>query len=133
MNKTLRNIKQKMGAIQFGLLRMRDNEERITTLQVKLAENEGIMLSCLVTDALHGKKLLNQTVNLIQKCHNDYLYIAGKVTDEDKTSNKILSVEITKACWFVKKSKGDVSWLQQKYIYEHSNITAPGIQAIEAA
>jgi hypothetical protein len=124
MNKTLRNIKQRMGAIQFGLLRMRDNNEQVTTLQVKLAENEGAMLSCLVTDTLPRKNLLNQSVNFIQKCHNDYLYIAGKVTDANKDSKKILSVEITKACWFVKKSKGDVSWLQQKYIYEHTNTPA---------
>jgi hypothetical protein len=113
-----------MGAIQFGLLRMRDNDEKVTTLQVKLAEHEGAFLSCLVTDTLPRKKLLNRTVNLIQKYHNDYLYIAGKVTNEMQNSKKILSVEITKACWFVKKSKGSVSWLQQKYIYD---TTAPTV------
>jgi hypothetical protein len=122
MNKTLRNIKQRMGAIQFGLLRLRDQDEQVTTFQVKLAENEGAMLSCLVTDSVPRLGLLNKSVNLIQKYHNDYLYIAGKVTDEMQSGKKILSVEITKACWFVKKSRGSVSWLQQKYVYEPANV-----------
>lgn len=117
--RTLRSIKEKIGDIQFGLLRFREKNEQMT-LQVKLAENEGSFLSCLLTDAI-PEKMINRDVNLIQKCHDDYLYVAGTVTDALPDSNRILSVEIKKACWFVKKSRGSTSWLQQKYIYEQSN------------
>jgi hypothetical protein len=44
-------------------------------------------------------------------------------------SKRILSVEITKACWFVKRSRGNVSWLQQKYIYEQGKIVGTGMEA----
>ena len=117
MNKTLKNIKQRAGAIQFGLLRVTDKKEQVT-LQVKVAENEGDMLSCLVTDEMPGKGILNKHVNLIQKYHDDYLYIAGRVKDEMSNGKKILSLEITRASWFVKKTKGNITWLQQKYLYE---------------
>src|SRR5688572_7738585 len=99
MSKTLSSIKHKIGAIQFGLLRFNESNEQ-QTLQVKLAENEGPILNCVVTDPVHGQKLLNKQVNLIQKHHDDYLYIAGKVTDEGELNKKILEVKITKACWF---------------------------------
>ena len=123
MNKTLKNIKQRAGAIQFGLLRVHDMDDQCT-LQVKVAENEGDMLSCLVTDEVPGQGILNKNVNLIQKYHDDYLYIAGRVMDEMPNGKKILSLEITRACWFVKKTKGNISWLQQKYIYEPSRDAA---------
>src|ERR1700730_2427388 len=111
MNKSLNCIKQKIGIIQFGLLRYRDRDQQLS-LQVKVAENEGALLSCIITDVLPGKKMLNRNVRLIQKYNDDYLYIAGKVMDEMEKNKKILSVHITKACWFVKKSRGSVSWLQ---------------------
>lgn len=117
MSNTLSSIKTKIGAIQFGLLRFNESNEQ-QTLQVKMVENEGPVLNCVVTDPAHGKKLLNKQVNLIQRHHDDYLYIAGKVTDEGELNRKVLAVMITKACWFVRKSKGNVSWLQQKYFYE---------------
>ena len=117
MNKTLRNIKQRVGAIQFGLMRVHDRSGQFT-LQVKVAENEGDLLSCLVTDDIPEKSMLNKNVTLIQKYHDDYLYIAGRIKDEMATGKKILSVEIRRACWFVKKTKGTTSWLQQYYIYD---------------
>ena len=117
MNKTLKNIKQRAGAIQFGLLRVQNSAEPVT-LQVKVAENEGEMLSCLLTDEVPRHGLLNKQVNLVQKYQDDYLYIACRVKDEMPIGKKIISLEILKACWFVKKTKGNISWLQQKYIYE---------------
>lgn len=117
MNKTLKNIKQRVGAIQFGLLRIH-GEESPVTLQVKVAANEGDMLSCLVTGDLPGNGILHKQVNLIQRHQDDYLYIAGRVKDEMANGKKIISLEITRACWFVKKTKGSISWLQQKYFYE---------------
>jgi hypothetical protein len=116
-NKTLSSIKTKIGAIQFGLLRFSDANEQ-QTLQVKLAENDGPSLNCILTDTAYNRKMLNKQVNLIQKYHDDYLYIAGKVTDEGELNKKVLAVQITKACWFVRKSKGSISWLQEKYVYD---------------
>src|SRR5687767_4864156 len=117
MNKSLKSIKQRVGNIQFGLLRVRDEHDNFT-LQVKIAENDDILLSCLITDTVPGQDLLYKNVTLIQKSQRDYLYISGIITDELANNRKILSVEINKACWFIKKSRGNVSWLQQKYLYE---------------
>jgi hypothetical protein len=117
MNKTLRNIKQRVGDIQFGLLRVQGGESTLT-LQVKVADNVGDLLSCLVTDEVPGNGILHKQVNLIQRHQDDYLYIAGRVKDEMTNGKKIISLEITRACWFVKKTRGSISWLQQKYVYE---------------
>jgi hypothetical protein len=117
MSKSLSSIKHKIGAIQFGLLRFNTSDEQ-QTLQVKVAQNEGPILNCVLTDMVPTQKLLNKQVNLIQKYHDDYLYIAGTVTDEGQKNKKVLAVTIMKACWFVKKSKGNISWLQQKHVYD---------------
>ena len=111
-------IKQRAGAIQFGLMRFRENNEN-RTMEVKLADSDGELLSCITADNPY-KRLLNKRVNLIQKYHDDYLYIAGRVTNEGQKNKKVLAVQITRACWFVKKSKGSTSWLQEKYVYDSS-------------
>lgn len=117
MDTQLYLIQQKICAIQFGILRVHDQNAKIT-LQVKTSSNIDNSLNCLVTENSPGKDLVNKHVNLIQKHHNDYLYITGQVADEVNGKGKILSIRILKACWFVKRSKGSVSWLQEKYIYE---------------
>jgi hypothetical protein len=118
MDKNLLHIQQKIGAIQFGLLRIVDKDDKIT-LQVKTRANADNSLSCLVTDKMPGQNLVNKNVNLIQKSHEDYLYITGRVSEEVNKKRKILSIHVLKACWFVRRSKGNVSWLKQKYIYEN--------------
>ncbi len=118
MNKKLLHIQQKIDSIQFGLLRLRD-EEAHDTWHVKTTTNEDNSLNCIITDELPGRKLVNKEVNLIQKHHDDYLYITGTVNEEVNRKSKILSIRILKACWFVRKSKGGISWLQEKYIYEN--------------
>jgi hypothetical protein len=118
MNKQLQHIQQKIGAIQLGLLRIRDEKVKLT-LQVKTSTNEDNSLNCVVTDEVPKRKLINKNVNLIQKSHNDYLYITGQVSDEVNGKGKILSIVILKACWFVRRSKGNISWLQEKYTYEN--------------
>jgi hypothetical protein len=119
MDKQLLYIQQKIGSIQSGLLRVRDDEKAKLTLQVKTSANDDNSLNCVVTDDFSGRKLLNKNVNLIQKSHNDYLYITGQVSGEVNGKGKILSIRILKACWFVRRSKGSVSWLQEKYTYEN--------------
>jgi hypothetical protein len=118
MNKELLYIQQKIDSIQSGLLRFRDKDAQMT-LQVRATTNDDDSLNCIVTDNSPRNKLLNRNVNLIQKNHDDYLYINGTVSEEINKKNKILSIHILKASWFVRKSEGNVSWLQEKYIYEN--------------
>src|SRR5258705_10247833 len=117
-NKNLSLIKQRIGDIQCGLLRFEDKNKQVT-LQVKLTANEGTSLNCIVTNE-YPQKLVNKNVHLIQKYHDDYLHIAGKISGEIKSNNRILAVQIERACWFVRQSKGNVSWLRQKCLYETS-------------
>jgi hypothetical protein len=118
MNKKLLEIQQKITSIQNGLLRIRDEKNAKFTLHVKTTTNEDDSLNCLLADDTWKRKLLNKEVNIIQKSHNDYLYITGQVEDEVTKKGKILYIRILKACWYVRKRKGSVSWLQEKCLYE---------------
>ena len=118
MNKKLQLIQQKIDAIQSGLLRFRDKDAQMT-LQVRATTNDDDSLNCIITDNSPRGKLLNRNVHLIQKSHDDYLYINGTVSEEVNKKSKILSIHILKASWFVRKSNGSVSWLQEKYMYEN--------------
>jgi hypothetical protein len=113
-------IKQRIGDIQYGLLRFEDKNKQIT-LHVKVTANEDTSLNCIVTDE-YSQKLMNKNVHLIQKYHDDYLHIAGKVSEEIKKNNRILAVEIERICWFVRHSKGSISWLSQKCLYETTQL-----------
>ena len=117
MDKKLLTIQQKIGAIQLGLLRFQDKKSQVAWL-VKTTANDDNSLNCVISDDSPKRKLLNKNVNLIQKSHEDYLHITGRVSEEINKKGKILSIRILKACWFVRRSKGSVSWLKEKYIYE---------------
>lgn len=119
MNKKLHYIGQKIEAIQFGLLRYHDKKDRIT-MHVTAKTNGDNTLICITTGNADIKKLVNKKVNLIQKSEDDYLYISGEVKEKPDADKKILFISIVKACWFVRKSKGSLSWLQEKYIYDIS-------------
>ena len=119
MRNKLHFIQQKIDSIQFGLLRLRDEKDARKTWQVRTTTNEDNSLNCIITDEAPRRKLVNKNVNLIQKYRDDYLYITGTVDEEVNHRGKILSIRILKACWFVRKSRGGVSWLQEKYIYEY--------------
>ena len=117
MNKKLHYIGQKMNAIQFGLLRYHYNEERITIHVTAKIDGENSLV-CTLTGNEDLKKLRNKRVNLIQKSEDDYLYITGQVEESVEKSAKTISVRILKACWFVRKTKGALSWLQEKHTYD---------------
>jgi hypothetical protein len=102
-NKNLSLIKQRIGDIQCGLLRFEDKNKQVT-LQVKLTANEDTSLNCIVTNE-YSQKLVNKNVHLIQKYRDYYLHIAGKVSGEIQKNNRILAVQIERACWFVRQSK----------------------------
>jgi hypothetical protein len=105
-----------MVSIQLGLLQYRHNGKKIT-LHVKMAVTEGESLHCVVSGDFPAQKLLNRNVTLIQKDHDNYLYIGGRISKEMRTDIVVLSLDLTKACWFIRKRKGGVTWLQEKYIY----------------
>lgn len=119
-NTAFQIIKQKINAIQHGLLRFRDKHGQIS-LQVKTTANNDVSMDCISVDFLPAKRFINRNVNLIQKYHNDYLYITGVVTNEINGRSKILSIRILKASWFVKKERKSVSWLEEKYMFETKN------------
>jgi hypothetical protein len=116
-NKSLSLIKKRMGDIQCGLLRFYEKNKHVS-LHVKVSAHDDTFLNCIVDNEVAGKKFMNKKVSLIQKYHNDYLHIVGIVCEEIQKGKRILSVQIERACWFVRHSKGNVSWLQQKYQYE---------------
>ncbi len=116
MNKKLHHISQKVDVIRFGLLRYHYKEERIT-IHVSAKINGANSLVCRLTGNEDLKKLRNKRVNLIQKSDDDYLYISGQVTETTSRDKKEVFICILKACWFVRKSRGSLSWLQEKHIY----------------
>lgn len=116
MEKTRPNIREKIGAIQVGLLRYSHKGKKLS-LPVRIAVEENDSLNCVIADELPPQKLLNKNITLIQKDHDNYLYIGGRISREVQRNRLVLSIDITKACWFIRKSKGSVTWLQEKYIY----------------
>ena len=117
METTQHIIHEKINAIQIGLLRCTHKGEKIS-VPVKIAIGDNNQLNCVATlDTVPARKLLHKEVTLIQKDHNNYLYIGGRINHEVRNKTLIFSMDITKACWFVRKSKGSVTWLQEKYVY----------------
>jgi hypothetical protein len=116
MDATIHNIQQKIDAIQNGLLRYRYNGKTVS-LHVKIAVNDGDTLNCIVSGELPMQTLLNKNVTLIQKDHENYMYIGGRITNQAQKNTLILSIDIKKACWFIRKRKGSVTWLQEKCVY----------------
>jgi hypothetical protein len=115
MNKNLHYISQKIDSIQFALLRYDDKKGRIT-MHIKAKTNDNNSLVCTLDGNDDPKKLKNRDVNLVQKSGDDYLYISGKVTEIRLSKNEVC-ISILKACWFVRKSRGNLAWLQEKHIY----------------
>lgn len=115
MEKTTLNIQEKIGAIQLGLLRYKHNGKKIT-LSVKIAVNENNSLS-IISDEAPVQKLVNKNVTLIQKDNENYMYIGGRISKHAQKDTSLLSVDITKACWYVRQTEGSVTWLQEKCVY----------------
>lgn len=116
MSNKLQLIRQKVEDICYGLLRFSEGDER-QTLQVSTSFDHNHLLNCIIQNEGENNSLLNRQVSLIQKNENDYLYLTGQV-DEEVRGYKIVSLRITKACWFIRKRKGNVVWLQQKCVYQ---------------
>jgi len=120
MNKPLHNVEnsihEKICSIQLALLRYKQDGKQMT-LHVRIAVDEEDRISCVASDDLPVHKLLNKNVVLIQKDRENYLYIGGRIIRESKKNKLLLSIDIKKACWYIRKSKGSVTWLQEKCQY----------------
>jgi len=117
MNNTLQKILRKVESVQVGLLRVENKNEKLL-LQARAGASQD-HLNCIIEKNNKSDSLLSRNVSLIQKDKQDYLYISCKVKEEiQNKSAVIMSMEVLKACWFTRRSKGSVSWLQQKYTYE---------------
>jgi len=118
MEITQLTIREKIVAIQIGLLRYKYKGEKIS-LPVQITLQEGNLLNCVATDfdCLNGKKLLNKNITLVQRDDDNYIYVGGRIHREVRSDKLVLSVYVTKACWFIRKRKGSVTWLQEKLVY----------------
>jgi hypothetical protein len=111
------NIQEKIDSLQNALLRFKHNGKKVS-LCVKVTVNEDDSLNCLlVSDDLPFQKLSNKDVTLIQRDHENYMYIGGRIAQKAKANKMILSIDIQKASWFIRRSKGSVTWLQEKCVY----------------
>lgn len=118
MDKKLQRIRHKVTDIQLGLLRFTEKGKRIA-LQVKATESiNASSVDCIVINDDHNKQILNKDVNLIQRSHNDYLYLQGRISGEVRNRTRVLSIDIHKASLFVRKTRGTLSWLQETCRYE---------------
>ena len=123
ISQNLGQIHRKIDEIKVGLLRFHDNDT-LVSLHVRVKSNGSCdSIDCFIGDNADIKKLVNGPITLIQKSDKNYLYLAGKIERPDDKNNKIFSIRILRACWFVLKSKDSVSWLQEKYIYDISQAT----------
>ena len=121
MDNTLQKILRKVESVQVGLLRAENKNEKIL-LQARAGSNQDL-LNCVVHKQEEDTLSYDfRQVNLIQKDKQDYLYITCRVKEQTQNNKAVvMSMEVLKACWFTRRSKGSVSWLQQKYSYEKAS------------
>jgi hypothetical protein len=117
MDKKLQRIRHKVSDIQLGLLRFMDEGQRISLLVKAARSSEDNSLNCVLVEDAPGRKFLNKDVNFVQRSHNDYLFVRGKISQEARNGSRFLSLSIEKACWFVRRSRGHVTWLQETCTY----------------
>ena len=119
MNRNFYPISQKINSIQVALLRYHVKDENITQHVVMKAYDDQTII-CALTDTTKPsfRKMTGRRVNLIQKSNNDYIYLSGVVLEKEGINKRTLYIKLFKACWFVRKSKGTLSWLQEKHCYD---------------
>jgi hypothetical protein len=116
MIQNLHSIQKKIDDIGLGLLRFRENKLQVS-IQIRAKCGKDNLIQCYCADEKNDLlKLRNKKVTLLQKSNDDYLYIAGHLEPLPGNS-KTLPIRIFKACWFVRKRNGRVTWFQEKHIY----------------
>ena len=115
MIQNLQSIQKKIDDIGFGILRFRENKLQVS-IQISAKCDKDNSIQCYATEKNDLLHLKNKKVSLLQKSNNDYLYIAGE-TEHLPGNPDTLSIRIFRACWFVRKRKGRITWFQEKHIY----------------
>jgi len=118
-NSTLVHIHNKVNEIKSALVRFQDNDIQVS-LHVSVKSDGKNSIDCQAGEIVDLAKMQNKTVTLIQKSDKDYLYISGELVKKSRGDKTTFSLRILRACWFILKSKGAVSWLDNKYIYDIS-------------
>ena len=116
---TLVHIHTKMNEINSALVRFQDNDIQVS-LHVKVKCEGKNSIDCRAGEIVDLDKMHNKKLTLIQKSDKDYLYISGELVKKSRGAKNEFSLRMLRACWFILKSKGSVSWLQNKYIYDIS-------------
>jgi len=88
MKENLAIISQKIGDIQFGLLRFSNKGEQKTMQVMTTIADKQQLLNCTVIGDNPGTRLLNRNVSLVQKNKDDYLYIIGRISGEVERTSK---------------------------------------------
>jgi len=114
---SLGHIHKKINEIESALLRFVDNDIQ-PSLHVKIKCYGKNSIMCFPSEKVDVAKLRNNRVSLVQKSEKNYLYISGQIGTRSRGVEKALSIRVLRACWFILKSKGSVSWLQEKCIYD---------------
>jgi len=115
----LNSILRAVSSIQSGLLKVSNGENR-QSYQVRVTSGDDNSLHCVISDEVPPKtRIRNKPIHLIQKYHDDYFFISGQVDNIVRNNTRILSIAVYKACWFVRKRRGSVTWFSEKCIYEH--------------
>jgi hypothetical protein len=119
MSNKLNVILQEVISIQTGLLRFRHREKQ-QNLQVKVVFGGENSLHCVINSEMPAHmKIRGKKVHLIQKYSDNYFFISGYIMREVQETNRILSIGIIKASWFIRKRRGSVTWLREKHTYEN--------------
>ena len=116
MLQNLHVIQKKIGDIGLGLLRYRENRSPVT-VQIRVTCDHDNLLYCHAPESKELLQLKNKRVSVLQKSKDDFLYITGRAETSTKIGS-VLQVRIVKACWFIRKRKGSVTWFQEKHIYD---------------
>lgn len=117
MNSVLEMMHLKIETMKHGLLRIKEGSGHFG-VQVSTSVYNGQHMHCIFKENETSTPLLNRDVVLIQKNGNNYFYISGLVEEEDQNSFKEVSLKIKTACWFIRRKKGNIVWMEQKCVFE---------------
>ena len=121
MKKPLHIIHEKIGAIETGLLRYRHNDAKIS-IPARIATISNELLHCTISEDLPSLRLLNKNITLVQKDKDNYMYVDGRISKIVKDKETILYIDVRKAFWFIRRRKGNVISLHEKYYYENNPV-----------
>ena len=116
MNRKLDIILQRVTSIQAALMRFKD-EKGQHSVHVRVAFGNDNSLHCVITGDIPKIKMTKKTGHLIQKYHDDYFFISGSF-EKLQSNSRVITLHITKACWFVRKKRGDLTWFSEKHTHE---------------